>query len=156
MEENAEDEEVTDPDRDQVFLENYIHEYVDNLLYEVGCMLIDDIADQVMAEDEDVEDKDATRYELHSEKRRDKNDTSAAGGSDDVPNPSPVEDQRDNQNKVLYEVPVDVPMASQDLVPHHADTTNVSGGTKEISQNPNVPKMIRLLPRPNLLKESVP
>lgn len=51
--------EQTDSDGDHVFLDNYIRKFVDNLLYEVGCKLIEEIADQMMEEDDD-NDEDAT------------------------------------------------------------------------------------------------
>lgn len=50
---DAEGEDQTDLEGDQVFLVNYICELVENLLYEVGCRLIDQITDQVINEDDD-------------------------------------------------------------------------------------------------------
>lgn len=124
-------------------------------------MLIDDIVDHVIAEDEDAEDEDATRCELRSKKRRDKNDSNAAGGSDDVPNLSLVGDQRDNQDKASHEAPVDVPMASKDLVPNLANTADVSGVKKRSTKTYLYPtqvlhKRIQLLPKPNFFRESAP
>lgn len=34
-------EEQADPEEDQVFLENYIREFVEDLLYKIDCRLID-------------------------------------------------------------------------------------------------------------------
>lgn len=57
-------EEQTDQEEDQVFLDNYIREFIESLLYKAGCHLIDDIANWVMYEVDDDNDEDATRYEL--------------------------------------------------------------------------------------------
>lgn len=45
--------EGSSPERDQVYLHDFIRSIVDNFLYEVGWKLIDEIIDQVMDEDND-------------------------------------------------------------------------------------------------------
>lgn len=65
-EEDVEVEEQADTEGDQVFLDSYISEFVENVLSEVDYRLIDKIADEVINEDDD--DDDASRYELHSKK----------------------------------------------------------------------------------------
>lgn len=43
--------------------------FVENLLYKVRCKLIDEIADQIMNEDDNDDEKNATHYELRSKKK---------------------------------------------------------------------------------------
>lgn len=72
-------------------MDNYIRSFVEKLLYKVGCKLIDEIADQIMKEDDD--DEDASQYELRSKRKSYRNKPTEEGTSNDAPIPPPASTQ---------------------------------------------------------------
>lgn len=88
--EDAEDKEEVHPQDVQVYLDNYLWSFVNNVLYEAACKLIDQIADQLIEEDNDEDgdlEEEAPRYELCSKKKSDRNNMTREDASNVAPDP---------------------------------------------------------------------
>lgn len=92
-----------------------------------------------MAEDEDDEDEDASRYELRSKKRSDKNKPTWNDIANDALSPSPAANQGNNQDTATQDTPLDGPGANRATKKQLPDTTEVaveSSVSNETNQDP--------------------